>query len=68
VELFGQNPKPAWLAQSIEGLGRVLPLHGAVRVNQVMKLPQLLVDNLQRHAVRDPTPGYADEYLVAVCR
>lgn len=68
VELFGQNPKPAWLAQSIEGLGRVLPLHGAVRVNQVMKLPQLLVDNLQRHAVREPMPGYADEYLVAVCR
>jgi ubiquinone/menaquinone biosynthesis C-methylase UbiE len=68
VDLFGQNPKPAWLTQSIEGLGRVLPLHGAVRVNQVMKLPQLLVDNLQRHAVREPTPGYADEYLVAVCR
>jgi hypothetical protein len=33
-----------------------------------MKLPQFLVDDLQRHAVREPMSGYADEYLVAVCR
>lgn len=68
VELFGQNPKSAWLARSIEGLGRVLPLHGAVRLNQVMKLPQLLVDDLQRHAVREMAPGFAYEYVVAVCQ
>ncbi|HET8760120.1 MAG TPA: class I SAM-dependent methyltransferase [Nitrospiria bacterium] len=68
VELYGQNPKPAWLAQSVEGLGRILPMHGAVRLNQVMKLPQLVVDSQARHAVRALEPGCAYEYLVAVCR
>jgi ubiquinone/menaquinone biosynthesis C-methylase UbiE len=68
VELYGQNPKPAWLAQSIEGIGRILPMHGAVRLNQVMKLPQLLVDSQGRHAVRTLETGSAYEYLVAVCR
>jgi ubiquinone/menaquinone biosynthesis C-methylase UbiE len=68
VHLYGQNPRSEWLARSIEGLGRLLPMHGAVRVNQVMKLPRLVVDSLQRHAVRDMAPGYAYEYMVAVCR
>ncbi len=68
VQLYGQNPKSEWLARSIEGLGRLLPMHGAVRVNQVMKLPQLVADDLGRHAVRDMTPGYAYEYVVAVCQ
>lgn len=68
VDLYGQNPKAVWLTRSIEGLGRITPMHGAVRLNQVMKLPQLLADSLDRHAVRDMMPGYAYEYLVAVCR
>lgn len=67
VRVYGQNPKPAWLARSIEGLGRMLPMHGAVRVNQVMKLPQFVVDRQERHAVRDLEAGRSYEYLVAVC-
>jgi len=68
IVVYGQNPKPEWLADSIGHLGRLLPLHGAVRLNQVMKLPQLVFDNLDRHAVQELIPGYAYEYLVAVCR
>lgn len=67
VRLYGQNPKRAWLAQSIERVGWVLPLHGAVRLNQMLKLRQLLRDSVGRHAVQDPQPGWAYEYLVAVC-
>jgi hypothetical protein len=52
----------------MERVGRVLPQHGAVRVNQVMKLPQFVGDNAARHAVQDLRPGYFYEYLVAVCR
>lgn len=68
VRLYGQNPKRTWLADSMGRLGRVLPRHGAVRINQVLKLPQFLADSLSRHAVVDMSPAYAYEYLVAVCR
>lgn len=67
IRLYGQNPKRTWLVDAMERLGRALPRHGAVRINQVMKLPQLFRDDVSKHAVQDPRPGYAYEYLVAVC-
>jgi ubiquinone/menaquinone biosynthesis C-methylase UbiE len=67
ISLYGQNPKRAWLARAMERAGRVLPRHGAVRINQVMKLPQFVGDSAARHAVEDLKPGYSYEYLVAVC-
>lgn len=68
VELFGQNPRWRPVTRFLEGLGRVLPAHGAVRLNQVCKLPRFLFDRLEDHQVLESnTPGVF-EYVVAVCR
>jgi len=68
VGLYGQNPKRTWLADSMGRLAGVLPRHGAVRINQLLKLPLFFADSPRRHAVVEMSPGYTYEYLVAVCR
>lgn len=68
VELFGLNPVRLWKARVMERLGTRLPRHGAVRLNQMLKLPRLVCDRLDDHAVRPLQPGCVYEYLVAVCR
>lgn len=68
VELFGQNPQFQALAAILGALGKVLPAHGAVRLNQCLKLPRLLYDTQARHRVRPAADGKLFEYAVAVCR
>jgi len=68
VELYGQNPKRIRLVRALERLGKVLPMHGVVRINQVMKLPNLVFDEMKNHVVQDMRAGYTYEYLVAICR
>ncbi len=67
VALYGQNPKRSSVVQAMGRLGRVLPGHGAVRLNQVFKLPAFLFDRYENHLVRPREPGRDCEYLVAVC-
>jgi ubiquinone/menaquinone biosynthesis C-methylase UbiE len=68
IEWFGQNPRSPTTTRLFEALGRVLPMHGAVRLNQVCKLPRFLYDKPEDHRVlAGNTPGIF-EYVVAVCR
>ena len=68
IQLFGQNPRRDWQVKLMSGLGKILPLHGAVRINQFLKLPALLSDSLASHAViKDNGVGIVFEYLVVVC-
>ncbi len=68
VDLFGQNPQALLKVRLMRGLGRVLPLHGAVRVSQALKFPALFLDRAGDHNVDPWQPGTEPEYLVAVCR
>ena len=68
VELYGQNPTPHIQAGAMEIAARILPRHGAVRLNQLLKLPALMYDTVDRHAVQALSARYSYEYLVAVCR
>lgn len=68
VEMFGQNPRSHRRTRFVGRLGRVLPFRGAVKLNQVLKLPRFLTDELEHHAVMPADPAKAWEYLVAVCR
>ena len=67
VERYGQNPTHPMRVSALRGLSRVLPRHSAVRVNQLLKLPRLVLDRPERHAVKSHRPDRAYEYLVAVC-
>ena len=65
--IYGQNPRRPGHAALLGWLGRRLPGHSAVRINQASKLPRLLSPRRSRHAVQ---PGQADrvyEFNVAVC-
>lgn len=68
VELFGQNPRSRAVVSLFEALGRVLPCQGAVRLNQIGKLPRFLYDRLDDHRVLPHSTSGVFEYVVAVCR
>ncbi|MDX1387932.1 MAG: class I SAM-dependent methyltransferase [Acidobacteriota bacterium] len=68
VERYGQNPVRPARVRLMESLSRVLPRHGAVRLNQLLKAPRFLIDRPERHAVAPHDANRAYEYLVAVCR
>ena len=68
LELFGQNPQFKPLAAMLGALGKVLPAHGAVRMNQCLKLPRLIYDTQARHRVLPAADGALFEYSVALCR
>ncbi len=68
IELYGQNPQPGWKVSTMEALGKILPGHGAVQLNQIMKLPWLLLDRLKHHTVQTQNSRNVYEYLLAVCR
>ena len=68
VEWYGQNPTRAFKVRTMAGLSRILPRHGAVRLNQLLKVPRFLCDRAAWHAVRAPVGDRVYEYLVAVCR
>jgi len=67
VELYGQNPVCALRAKMLNTIGRMFPLYGAVRLNQIVKLPRFIYDTERRHRVMEIREGYEYEYLVAVC-
>ena len=67
IEWFGQNKKSRWVARMIGVLGKVLPGHSAVRINQMMKLPRFLFDRLEDHRVFRARDAIV-EHMVAVCR
>jgi len=68
IEMLGQNPKNQTAVNSMQFIGKILPFHGAVRINQVFKLPSLLFDKLDHHSVRKRGSGTCFEYCVSVCR
>lgn len=68
IELYGQNPVSNTRAAAMGLLGRALPGHSAVRLNQAMKLPRFVFDRQEAHTVRASGPGMVFEYDVAVCR
>jgi ubiquinone/menaquinone biosynthesis C-methylase UbiE len=67
VEMYGQNPRSPWRTKLMYTLGRVLPLHGAVRINQMFKVPYFLLDRPEQHVV-EREAGRIMEYVLAVCR
>jgi SAM-dependent methyltransferase len=68
VSLFGQNPRRRLWLNIIARVGQVLPRCGAARLSQLGKLPWLLSDRKEKHAVRPLDSSREYEYLVAVCR
>ncbi len=68
IREFGQNRKAPLLVAVMEHLGRLLPGHLAVRINQVLKLPRLLYDRREHHDVVPSCEGAISEYSVAICR
>jgi len=68
VELLGQNRRHAWRVAAMSRLGRVLPGNLGGRLTSVVKLPRLVVDRAESHAVRNLPRTGTCEYLVAVCR
>lgn len=68
VDLYGQNPRHRVRPYLIGRLGRLLPCDLAVRARQVAKLPMLLRDSAERHAVTPLTLGRPPEILLAVCQ
>jgi SAM-dependent methyltransferase len=67
IELFGQNPKRAGFVQLRARIGRRLPGHLMVRLNQALKLRRFLYDRLEHHLVLPVGPGRRYEILIAVC-
>jgi SAM-dependent methyltransferase len=67
VTIYGQNPKKRWKVNFLEKIGKVLPFHGVVRINQVIKLPHLTLDKVEDHLVLNTKGDHDYEYLVAVC-
>ncbi len=47
VTIYGQNPKKRWKVNLMEKIGRVMPFHGAVRINQILKLPHMALDKVE---------------------
>lgn len=68
VELFGQNPRCRTMVSLFEVLGRALPCHGAVRLNQIRKIPRFLYDRLDDHRVLPHDTAGVFEFITAVCR
>lgn len=68
IQMFGQNPKSPFRVQCMQLLGRILPLHGAVRINQFFKLRRFLSDTLEQHRVMSSKEAACFEYCVAVCK
>ncbi|BCJ91485.1 hypothetical protein IZ6_22200 [Terrihabitans soli] len=68
VELYGQNPVSTSRAATMDFLGRTLPGHSAVRLNQALKLPRFVFDRPDAHAVQKSGSDTVFEYDVAVCR
>ncbi len=67
VELYGQNPQPAWVCDFLNRAAGVLPPHGSVYFRQIMKLPLWMFDRPRHHRVRAFQSGEHYEYLIAVC-
>lgn len=67
LEMYGQNPKSPWRVKLMAKLGRVMPFHGAVRINQMFKVPSLFYDRPERHVV-EREEGRIMEYVLAVCK
>ncbi len=67
VMIYGQNPKKRWKVNLMKKIGKVLPFHGAVRINQALKLPHMALDKVEDHLVLDRKGDHDYEYLVAVC-
>ena len=66
VMWFGQNPSNRHAAAALDRLGRVLPLHLAVRLRQFWKLRMLVHDSPERHAVRPLERARPPEIVVLV--
>ena len=68
IELYGQNQKRRLKTHLMESLAKILPKHGAVQLNQIMKFPWLFCDRLEYHRVQVLDDQWDYEYVVAVCR
>ena len=68
TEFYGQNAFPLWRVDAMRTLARFLPEHGAVRVNQLLKLPRFLHDRTSRYEVQRMTTNRCYEIGIAVCR
>jgi hypothetical protein len=65
-EFLGQNPIHALRASTMQTLGRMLPGHAAVRINQALKIPQLLFDRQSHHAVQPMRGNRAYEVIIVI--
>lgn len=68
VDLYGQNWQPRWKMKFLIFLGKYLPAHWTVRINQLIKLPRLIYDSPECHKVKKGNNWVSFEYLVAVCK
>jgi SAM-dependent methyltransferase len=66
--LYGQNPTAPGYVKALSRMAKLLPNHGAARINQLMKLPRFLYYNRAFADVVERHPAREYEYLVAVCR
>ena len=68
VMLYGQNPRSRGYTRAFAAAGKLTPLRGATRINQILKLPRLIRYNRAYAEVVKMKPTYEYEYVVAVCR
>lgn len=67
VQLFGQNPQRLLKVHIMTKIGKRMPGHGAVRLNQMLKLPSLFFDAFSHHLVQRYTEGRHYECMIALC-
>lgn len=68
VDIYGLNPNLNLKIKILSKLGEFLPGYGAVRINQIMKLPKLLFDKVENYSVSEMQQNYYYELLIAVCK
>lgn len=66
-DILGLNPNHRQKVSVLNKLGKILPFHGALRLNQFLKLVKSICDKPENHAVTAMKKGYIYEFIVAVC-
>jgi len=68
VVMYGQNPNFQWRVKLLSWFGRLDKGYLAVKLNQVLKLPLVMLDQASYHVVQPLQDDREYEYLVAVCK
>ncbi|GAH97962.1 unnamed protein product [marine sediment metagenome] len=68
IKIYGQNQMSQSKIKIMTKLGKILPLNGAVLINQLLKLPRLIKDNIKNHSVKIKENGQKYEYIIIMAQ